>query len=42
VHKALVVWVHQIHTTGGANGSVTMLVMVFPRFLVLFVWSCKS
>jgi hypothetical protein len=30
-----VVWVHQIHTPGGASGSATM-VMVFARLFVLF------
>jgi hypothetical protein len=31
-----VAWVHQIHATGGASGSTTM-VMVFVMLVVLFV-----
>jgi hypothetical protein len=37
----LVVWVHQIHTPGGASSSAAM-VMVFARSFVLFVWSRSS
>ena len=33
-------WHHQIHATGGAGGSIIM-VMVFVRSFVLFVWSCS-
>jgi hypothetical protein len=32
-------WIHQIHATGGASGSTTM-VMVFVVLFVLFVQSC--
>ncbi len=38
----LVVWVHQIHTTGGASGSATMVMLLFARLFVIFVLSCNS
>jgi len=34
----LAAWIHQIHTTGGASGSTTMVVL-FVMLVVIFVQS---